>query len=325
MEIFNKLKEELTGKKVRIVLPEGEEPRILQAVKRLVKEDLVVPVILGDVNKITAYLDIEGITEGFEVIDPAVYAKKEDLVAALVEARKGKVDEDQARELLKDVNYFGVMLIKTGYAQGMVSGAIHSTADTVRPALQIIKTKPGISRTSGAFLMVRESDHARYIFGDCAINIKPDATTLAEIAVDTANTAKLFGIEPRVAMLSFSSKGSGSSEDVDRVVEATKLAKTMRPDLAIDGELQFDAAIDSATAEIKAPNSKVAGQATVFIFPEIQSGNIGYKIAERLGGFSAVGPILQGLNSPVNDLSRGCNSDDVYKLSIITAVQSLDD
>ncbi|MGT2666155.1 phosphate acetyltransferase [Streptococcus rifensis] len=323
MQIFNNMKSRLVNQEVKIVFPEGEEPRILQAVKNLVKERLVVPVILGNENKISAYLEIEGVTSGFEIIDPTTY-NVDEMVSALVSRRQGKVDETQARELLKDVNYFGVMLVYMGYAKGMVSGAIHSTADTVRPALQIIKTKPGISRTSGAFLMVRESDHTRYMFGDCAINITPDAQTLAEIAIETANTANLFGIDPRVAMLSFSTKGSGSSPDVDRVAEATSIAKTLRPDLALDGELQFDSAIDMTVGEIKAPNSPVAGKATVFIFPEIQSGNIGYKIAERLGGFSAVGPILQGLNSPVNDLSRGCNADDVYKLTIITATQALD-
>lgn len=324
MQIFQNLKTRLVHKEVKIVLPEGEEPRILQAVKVLVKEQLVVPVILGNASKISAYLEIEGVTTGYEIIDPTEYDKIDEMVDALVERRKGKVTPEQARELLKDVNYFGVMLVYMGYAKGMVSGAIHSTADTVRPALQIIKTKPGVSRTSGAFLMVRESDHKRYVFGDCAINIDPDAQTLAEIAIDTADTAKLFGIEPRVAMLSFSTKGSGSSPDVDKVAEATQIAQVLRPDLAIDGELQFDSAIDPKVADIKAPGSRVAGQSTVFIFPEIQSGNIGYKIAERLGGFSAVGPILQGLNQPVNDLSRGCNSDDVYKLTIITATQALD-
>ncbi len=323
MQIFQNLKSNLVNKNIKIVLPEGEEPRILQAAKLLIKEQLVVPIILGNINKISAYLEIEGVMTGYEIIDPTDYAETDAMVQALVERRQGKVTEEQARELIKDVNYFGVMLVYMGYAKGMVSGAIHSTADTVRPALQIIKTQPGVSRTSGAFLMVRESDNRRFIFGDCAININPDAQTLAEIAVKTADTAKLFGIDPRVAMLSFSTKGSGSSSDVGKVVEATQIAQVLRPDLALDGELQFDAAIDAKAGEIKAPGSRVAGQATVYIFPEIQSGNIGYKIAERLGGFSAVGPILQGLNQPVNDLSRGCNSDDVYKLTIITATQAL--
>lgn len=324
MQIFQNLKSRLVHKGIRIVLPEGEEPRILQAVKKLVKNQLVIPVILGNVNKISAYLEIEGITTGYEIIDPTEYEETEAMIQALVERRRGKVSEEEARELVKDVNYFGVMLVYMGYAQGMVSGAIHSTADTVRPALQIIKTKPGISRTSGAFIMLRESDNRRFVFGDCAINIDPDAQTLAEIAVNTADTAQLFGIDPRVAMLSFSTKGSGSSPDVAKVAEATEIAQVLRPDIVLDGELQFDSAIDPKVGEIKAPGSRVAGHATVFIFPDVQAGNIGYKIAERLGGFSAVGPILQGLNQPVNDLSRGCNSDDVYKLTIITATQALD-
>jgi phosphate acetyltransferase len=205
----------------------------------------------------------------------------------------------------------------------MVSGAIHSTGETVRPALQIIKTKPGISRTSGAFLMVRGRDQEKYLFADCAININPSAQELAEIAVESAKTAKLFDIEPKVSLLSFSTKGSAQSPEVERIVEATKLAKLKNPDCAIDGELQFDASYVSSVAKLKAPQSPIAGEATVFIFPDLQSGNIGYKIAQRLGNFEAIGPILQGLNKPVSDLSRGANEEDVYKLSIITAAQSL--
>lgn len=322
MEVFESLKSNLVGKNARIVLPEGEEPRILQATKRLVKETEVIPVLLGNPEKIKIYLEIEGIMDGYEVIDPQHYPQFEEMVAALVERRKGKISEEDARKVLvEDVNYFGVMLVYLGKVQGMVSGAIHSTAATVRPALQIIKTLPWVSRTSGAFLMVRDDE--RYIFSDCAINIDPDANILAEIAVNSALTAQIFGIDPKVAMLSYSTKGSGFGEKVDKVVEATKLAREMRPDLVIDGELQFDAAFVPATAELKAPGSPVAGQATVFVFPSIEAGNISYKMAERLGGFSAVGPILQGLNHPVNDLSRGCNADDVYKLTLITASQAV--
>lgn len=322
MEIFDTIKEALAGQEVRIVLPEGEEPRILQATKRLVQETSITPVLLGNPEKIRIYLEIEGITSGYDIIDPANCSCFEDIVATLVERRKGKMTEEEARRLLKeDVNYFGVMLVYMGKVQGMVSGAIHSTASTVRPALQIIKTLPWVSRTSGAFLMVRGDE--RYIFGDCAINIDPDPTVLAEIAVNSALTAQIFGIDPKVAMLSYSSKGSGFGEKVDKVVEATRIAQEMRPDLAIDGELQFDAAFVPETAALKAPGSPVAGQATVFVFPSIEAGNIGYKLAERLGGFSAVGPILQGLNHPVNDLSRGCNADDVFKLTLITASQAV--
>lgn len=322
MKIFEQLATKLEGKKVRIVLPEGEEPRILQATKRLVNESDVVPVLLGNPDRIKIYLDIEGITEGFEIIDPAHYDRYDEMVAALVERRKGKVSEEQAHELLKDVNYFGVMLVYMGVVEGMVSGAIHSTASTVRPALQIIKTEPGVSKISGAFLMVKGEE--RYIFGDCAINIDPDAQTLAEIAINSARTAKMFGIDPKVAMLSYSTKGSGAGPKVDKVVEATKIAQKLRPELDLDGELQFDAAFVPTTGKLKAPGSSVAGQATVFIFPGISAGNIGYKIAERMGGFAAVGPVLQGLNQPVNDLSRGCNPDDVYSLTLITAVQALE-
>jgi len=307
---------------MRIVLPEGEEPRILQATKRLVKETEVIPVLLGNPEKIKIYLEIEGIEDGYEVIDPQHYPQFEEMVTALVERRKGKMSEEDARKVLvEDVNYFGVMLVYLGLVDGMVSGAIHSTASTVRPALQIIKTRPNVTRTSGAFLMVRGTE--RYLFGDCAININPDAEALAEIAINSAITAKMFGIEPKIAMLSYSTKGSGFGESVDKVVEATKIAHDLRPDLEIDGELQFDAAFVPETAALKAPGSTVAGQANVFIFPGIEAGNIGYKMAERLGGFAAVGPVLQGLNKPVNDLSRGCNADDVYKLTLITAAQAV--
>ena len=323
MEVFENLKANLIGKNARIVFPEGEEPRILQAAKRIVKETDVTPVLLGNPDKIGIYLEIEGILEGYEVINPQTYPDFEEMVASLVERRNGKMTEEEARQILKDdVNYFGVMLVHMGIVDGMVSGAIHSTAATVRPALQIIKTRPNVSRTSGAFLMVRGSE--RYLFGDCAININPDAEGLAEIAINSAITAKMFGIDPKIAMLSYSTKGSGFGESVDKVVAATKIAHELRPDLEIDGELQFDAAFVPETAALKAPGSKVAGKVNVFIFPGIEAGNIGYKMAERLGGFAAVGPVLQGLNKPVNDLSRGCNADDVYKLTLITAAQAVE-
>lgn len=259
--------------------------------------------------------------DGIEILDPKDYAEFDAMVDAFVERRNGKATEEQAREILTDVNYFGTMLVYMGKADGLVSGAAHSTADTVRPALQIIKTREGVSRTSGAFIMLRGQE--RYLFADCAINPNPDAQVLSEIAVESARTAEMFDIDPKVAMLSFSTKGSASGEQADKVIEATKLAKEQNPDLAIDGELQFDAAFVSAVAQAKAPGSDVAGQAKVFVFPELQAGNIGYKIAQRLGGFEAVGPILQGLNQPISDLSRGCVEEDVYKTAIITANQAL--
>ncbi|MBB5887778.1 phosphate acetyltransferase [Lactovum miscens] len=325
MELFESLKVKISGKNLKIVFPEGTDIRILGAANRLSADKLVTPVFIGNIEEVTKGLIDRGINpEGFEIYDPNNCVRFPQMIETFVSLRKGKVTKEQAENILKDPNYFGTMLVQMGIADGMVSGAIHSTADTVRPALQIIKTKPGVKSVSGAFVMVRgRDDNEKYLFADCAINIKPDSATLADIAVASAETAKLFDIEPKVAMLSFSTKGSGKSEDVDRVVEATAILKEAHPEIEVDGELQFDAAFVPAVARQKAPDSPVAGKATVFIFPEIQSGNIGYKIAQRLGNFEALGPILQGLNKPVADLSRGCNEEDVYKLAIITASQAL--
>lgn len=322
--LFGELREHILGKGVKIVFPEGNDDRVVRAAARLKFEGLVDPIILGDPAEVHKILNNLGFADfNYTIINPETYEDFKEMKEKFVEIRKGKATMEDAEKLLHDVNYFGVMLVKLGLADGMVSGAIHSTADTVRPALQIIKTKPGISRTSGVFLMNRENTDHRLMFADCAINIEPNAQELAEIAINTAETAKVFGIDPKVAMLSFSTKGSAKSPKVDRVVEATNIAKEMRPDLAIDGELQFDAAFVPATATIKAPDSNVAGHANVFVFPGLQAGNIGYKIAQRLGMFEAIGPILQGLNKPVNDLSRGASAEDIYNLAIITAAQAL--
>ena len=322
--LFGELREHILGKGVKIVFPEGNDDRVVRAAARLKFEGLVDPIILGDPAEVHKILNDLGFADfNYTIINPETYEDFEEMKEKFVEIRKGKATMEDAEKLLRDVNYFGVMLVKLGLADGMVSGAIHSTADTVRPALQIIKTKPGISRTSGVFLMNRENTDHRLMFADCAINIEPNAQELAEIAINTAETAKVFGIDPKVAMLSFSTKGSAKSPKVDRVVQATNIAKEMRPDLAIDGELQFDAAFVPATATIKAPDSDVAGHANVFVFPGLQAGNIGYKIAQRLGMFEAIGPILQGLNKPVNDLSRGASAEDIYNLAIITAAQAL--
>lgn len=322
LDLFESLKQKVSGKGMRIVFPEATDARILNAVVRLHSEGLVVPILIGNEAEVhKAAENYRFNLDGIEIIDPKDYAEFDAMVDAFVERRKGKATEEQAREILTDVNYFGTMLVYMGKADGLVSGAAHSTADTVRPALQIIKTREGVSRTSGAFIMLRGQE--RYLFADCAINPNPDAQVLSEIAVESARTAEMFDIDPKVAMLSFSTKGSASGEQADKVIEATKLAKEQNPDLAIDGELQFDAAFVSAVAQAKAPGSDVAGQAKVFVFPELQAGNIGYKIAQRLGGFEAVGPILQGLNQPISDLSRGCVEEDVYKTAIITANQAL--
>lgn len=322
MSLIENLRSKVRASKPEIVFPEGDDARILRAAIRLNEDGDIKPIVLGDKKELEALAEKEGVKlGGLEILDPANYEAKDEMVKAFVERRKGKVNEEQAAEILKDHNYFGTMLIYMGKAKGLVSGAAHTTADTVRPALQIIKTKEGYKRCSGAFIMLR--DEEMYLMADCAINIDLDADGLAEVAVVSNETARQFGMDPKIAMLSFSTKGSASHERVTMVAEATKMAKEKNPDMAIDGELQFDAAFVESVAKKKAPGSEVAGHANVFVFPNIEAGNIGYKIAQRFGGFEAIGPILQGLNAPVNDLSRGCSEDEVYSLAIITAAQAV--
>jgi phosphate acetyltransferase len=307
---------------MRIVFPEGLDERIVRASSRLAEEKRLTPILIGNIEQVQAKAEELGVSlEAAEIYDPASYAAMDELVAAFVERRKGKSTEEDARKILLDENYFGTMLVYLNKADGLVSGAAHSTADTVRPALQIIKTKAGVKKTSGVFIMGREDE--KYVFADCAINIAPDSNDLAEIAVESAKTANMFDIEPRIAMLSFSTKGSAKSAETERVSGAVEEAKRREPSLVIDGEFQFDAAFVPSVAKSKAPDSPLQGDANVFIFPSLEAGNIGYKIAQRLGGFEAVGPIFQGLNKPVNDLSRGCNEEDVYKLALITAAQGI--
>ncbi|MBU0436793.1 phosphate acetyltransferase [Staphylococcus succinus] len=327
MSLLDVLQEKLSGENVKIVLPEGEDERVLTAATQLQATDYVTPVLLGNESNVKALASEKGLDiSELEIIDPETSELTQELVTAFVERRKGKATEAQAQEMLKNVNYFGTMLVYTGEADGLVSGAAHSTGDTVRPALQIIKTKPGVTKTSGIFFMIKGDE--QYIFGDCAINPTLEAQDLAEIAVESAKSAKSFGMTPRVAMLSFSTKGSAKSDDVEKVSTAVglaqeKIAADNIEDVIVDGEFQFDAAIVPEVAKKKAPDAKIQGDANVFIFPSLEAGNIGYKIAQRLGGYDAVGPVLQGLNSPVNDLSRGCSIEDVYNLSIITAAQAL--
>jgi phosphate acetyltransferase len=321
-DLFEGLKQKLSGQDMRIVFPEGLDERIVRAASRLAEEKRLTPILIGNIEQVQAKAEELGVSlEAAEIYDPASYAAMDELVAAFVERRKGKSTEEDARKILLDENYFGTMLVYLNKADGLVSGAAHSTADTVRPALQIIKTKAGVKKTSGVFIMVREDE--KYVFADCAINIAPDSNDLAEIAVESAKTANMFDIEPRIAMLSFSTKGSAKSPETERVSGAVEEAKRREPSLVIDGEFQFDAAFVPSVAKSKAPDSPLQGDANVFIFPSLEAGNIGYKIAQRLGGFEAVGPILQGLNKPVNDLSRGCNEEDVYKLALITAAQGI--
>ena len=306
-----------------IVFTEGPDPRILEAASRLKKDGILTSILIGNVDEVQAAAKENGFDiEGIEIIDPATYPEMDAMVAKMVELRKGKMSEEDCRKALAKGNYFGTMLVKMGQADALLGGATYSTADTVRPALQIIKTKPGNKIVSSCFILHRPTQDGgdeKYAMGDCAININPGEDDLVEIAIETARTAKAFGIDPKVAMLSYSTLGSGKGDTVDMMRNATAKVKEAAPDLAVDGELQFDAAFSPVVAKTKCKGSPVAGQANTFIFPDINAGNIGYKIAQRLGGFEAFGPILQGLNAPINDLSRGCNAEEVYKMAIITA------
>lgn len=322
MDIFSTLKKIALSEKKTIVFPEGNDKRVLSAAVKLANEGVIAAMLLGnetEIGKMAADLKLD--LTHVKIIDPQTYGGLEKMVAELVALRNGKSTAEDAKKMLSDVSYFGTMLVYENIADGMVSGAAHSTASTVRPALQIIKTAAGMHRVSGSFVMERGEE--KYVFADCAINIDPDATTLAEIAYQSAQTAKMVGIDPKVAFLSFSTKGSAKGAMIDKVVEATKLFQEKYPEIPADGELQFDAAFVPSVGQSKAPGSKVAGHANVFVFPELQSGNISYKITQRLGNFLAVGPILQGIAKPVNDLSRGASSDDVYNLAILTAAQAI--
>lgn len=320
--MFENLLAVLKANPRRLVFTEGPDPRILEAASRLKKEAILIPVLIGVPEEVqsaakTAGFDITGI----EIIDPATYAGMDEMVEKMVALRKGKVTPEECRKALSMGNYFGTMLVAMGKADALLGGATYSTADTVRPALQLVKTKPSNKIVSSCFIMVREKDgkEEKYAMGDCAINITPNEDEMVEIAIETAHTAKAFGINPKVAMLSYSTMGSGKGDSVDLMKNATAKAKAAAPDLAIDGEMQFDAAFSPVVAQTKCKGSPVAGQANTFIFPDINAGNIGYKIAQRLGGFAAYGPILQGLNAPINDLSRGCDAEEVYQMAIITA------
>lgn len=320
--MFDEMVALLKANKRKLVFTEGPDPRILEAASRLNKEGILEPVLLGNPEEIRNAAKACGWSiDGIEIIDPRSYPGFEAMVEKMVELRGGKMDAAACCECLTKSNYFGTMLVQMGYADGLLGGATYSTADTVRPALQIVKTKPGNKIVSSCFIMIRETDKTdeRYAMADCAINIDPTEDELVEIAVETARTARVFSIDPKVAMLSYSTMGSGKGDSVDKVRRATEKLKAKNPDFPIDGELQFDAAFSPAVARTKAPSSPVAGHANTFVFPDIDAGNIGYKIAQRLGGFEAIGPILQGLNAPINDLSRGCNAEEVYKMAIVTA------
>ena len=329
--MFENLVEILKANPRKIVYTEGTDARILESAARLKKDGFLTPVLVGNVDDVKAAAEKGGFDiEGLEILDPATYPEMEEMVAQMVELRKGKMSPEDCRANLQKGNYFGTMLVKMGKADSLLGGATYSTADTVRPALQLVKTKKGAHLVSSCFVMVRGDEILT--MGDCAINIDYQDTVdkegnvtftaaqkLAEVAIETAKTAEVFGVDPKVAVLSFSTKGSGKGGTVQLSRDATAIAKELAPELKIDGEMQFDAAVSPTVGQLKFPGSPVAGHANVFIFPNIEAGNIGYKIAQRLGGFAAYGPILQGLNAPINDLSRGCDAEEVYQMSIITA------
>lgn len=306
----------------RIVFPEGTDDRILQAVAQIRDEKLAIPIVLGDVDKIKwrageLHLNFEGI----EIINPEHSEKLEEYANEFYNLRREKgMTIDEAKETMKKVSYFGTMMVHLKNADGLVSGASHSTADTIRPALQIIKTKPGHKLASSYFIMVCEDK--TFFFSDCGFVINPNAEELSEIALSTAESAKAYGIDPKVAMLSFSTHNSAKDPSVEKVIEATKIVRQKAPDLCVDGEIQLDAAIIPDIAKKKCPDSPLKGDANVLIFPDLNSGNIGYKLVERLGHAAAIGPIVQGLNSPVNDLSRGCSVKDIVEVCAITVLEA---
>lgn len=318
--IINELEGKVKGKGIRIVFTEGWDPRVQRAVIDLQANDVVHPILLGSPEQIQKCSEENGLdVSNIEQIDPLNYDGVEEMAVKMVELRRGKMDLEQCRKALQSSNYFGTMLVQMGIADGLLGGATYSTADTIRPALQLVKTAPGQPLVSSCFLLVKGSE--QYIMGDCSININPTPDELVEITVQTAHTARQFGIEPKVALLSYSSMGSAKGECVAKMAEAATRLKRMPIDFEVDGEMQFDCAVAPEVAALKAPNSKVAGHANTFIFPNLSSGNIGYKIAARLGGWQAIGPVLQGLNAPINDLSRGCTSQEIYKMAIVTAAQ----
>lgn len=327
MALMDVIKKKAIADRKRILLPEGDEPRTVEAASKIAQQKIAEVVLLGDeekIKKVAGNLDLTGVT----IINPEKSEKLQEYANQFYEMRKSKgVTQEAALQTCKDTLYFAVMMIKNKEADGMVSGAVHSTGDTLRPALQVIKTAPGISIVSSSFLMEipnkKYGDNGVMVFADCAININPNADELAAIAVASAETAKsLAGIDPRVAMLSFSTKGSAKHEFVDKVAQAAAKLKEIAPNLNVDGELQADAALVESVGQLKSPGSPVAGKANVLIFPDLQAGNIGYKLVQRLAGAEAVGPICQGLARPVNDLSRGCSVEDIVSVVAITAVQA---
>ena len=321
--MFRKLIQKLKHNPKTIVFTEGSDPRILEASARLLSGTFLPPILVGNREEVLAAAERECLNvQNVQVLDPASYEGMDEMVEKMVELRRGKMTPEECREALQKSNYFGTMLVAMGQADCLLGGATYSTADTVRPALQLVKTKPGNKIVSSCFILVRPfatGGNQVLAMGDCAINIDPSEEDLVEITQEVAKCARMFGVDPKVAMLSYSTHGSGKGPAVDKMRNVTRRLQDMMLDFPVDGEMQFDAAVNPSVGQLKFPGSPVAGYANTFIFPEITAGNIGYKIAQRMGNFDAYGPILLGLNAPINDLSRGCNALEVYSMAIITA------
>ena len=328
MSIIEQMKNKARLNRKTIVLPEGSDPRTVRAARMIADEGIADVVLLGKFSEIASVAKDTGVNiDGIPVVNPQTDTNRDDFINTFYEMRKAKgVTPESAAETMNDPLYYGAMMVHKGLADGMVAGAINSTGNVLRPGLQIIRTAPGIKIVSSCFVMeVPDKNYGQdgvLIFGDCAVNPNPSAEDLAAIAISSAQTAQaLVGMEPKVAMLSFSTKGSAKHELVDKVVEATAIVKQLAPDLQVDGELQADAALVESVGKLKSPGSTVAGQANCLIFPDLQSGNIGYKLVQRLAGAEAIGPICQGFAKPVNDLSRGCSAEDIVMVVAVTSLQ----
>lgn len=319
---MEQLKKLIMGKNVRIMFTEGWDPRVMRAASRLAKEQIVIPVLNGPRDMIAETAENKQIDlSGVEILDRIEYQRMDEMILKMVELRKGKLSALECCDLLEKENYFATMCLAMDDVDGLIGGATISTRETLRAALQLIKTKQGCDIVSSCFLMTKGS--TQYIFGDCSLNIDPSVDELVDITMQCAKTAQVFGIEPKVGLLSYSTYGSGAGASVDKVREAVKRLRRLPLGYEVDGEMQLDAAVAQEVAELKAPDSLIAGKINTFIFPTLDAGNIGYKLMARFGGFEAVGPILQGMRKPLNDLSRGANEDEIYKMAIVTAAQKL--